>query len=62
MSTIQKLRDNGFSYIIEVVDTSILHPNIECEGELFLGELNGKQTLMMVKERDMDNSDGEEWQ
>lgn len=63
MNTMQKLIAKGISDVMEFEFDSFLylHPNIEYDGELFLGTLRGKQRLLMVKDRYMNNSDGAEW-
>lgn len=61
MNIMQKLISMGIEDVVEFDRVEFLHPKIEVEGDLFLGTLRGEQKLLMVKERDMDNSDGSEW-
>lgn len=58
---IGKLITLGIDDVAEFHMANALHPDIDTDGELYIGTLHGKQKLLMVKERSMDNSDGSEW-
>lgn len=58
---IEKLITLGIEDVAEFNMVNALHPAIDCDGELFIGTLHGRQKLLMVKERSMDNGDGSEW-
>lgn len=55
---IGKLITLGFEDVAEFNMANALHPDIDSDGELFIGTLHGEQRLLMVKERSMSNADG----
>lgn len=59
---IKKLESSsGISDVQEIDNDFFLHPDIQVDGRLYLANIHGKQTIIQVKERHMDNSDGSEW-
>lgn len=58
---IGKLISSGIEDVAEFHLANALHPDIDTDGEMYIGTLHGKQKLLMVKERSMDNSDGSDW-
>lgn len=58
---IGKLITLGIDDVAEFHMANALHPDIDTDGELYIGTLHGRQKLLMVKERSMGNGDGAEW-
>lgn len=58
---IGKLMDMGIEDVVEFHLSTALHPDIEIDGDLYMGTIHGEQTLLSIQERSMDNSDGAEW-
>lgn len=61
MNHMQRMISLGYTDVIEVMSTAFIHPDIDVSGDLYLGYKYGEQRLLMVKDRQMDNSDGSEW-
>lgn len=59
---IEKLIQLGLTEVSEFHLEELLNTEIKTNGQLFFANLYGKQKLIMLKERQMDNSDGSEWQ
>lgn len=58
---IGKLISSGIEDVAEFRMANALHPNLDTDGEMYIGTLHGTQRLFLVKQRSMDNSDGAEW-
>lgn len=58
---IGKLISTGFEDVAEFHMVNVLHPDIDTDGDMYIGTMNGEQKLLMVKQRSMSNADGSEW-
>jgi len=57
-----KLLDlSGITEVIELTNTTFLHPTIQDERNLYMVQYYDEQRLVAVREREMNNSDGSEW-